>query len=69
MRIIEKINQKNKDIYGDKPVTIAFLGDSVTQGCFECYFDQQGVQTVFDSKSSYPTRVKEILNILYYASD
>lgn len=65
MRIIEKISKKNKDIYGAKPVTIAFLGDSITQGCFECYFDEQGVQTVFDSKSSYPTRVKEILNILF----
>ena len=37
MKIIEKINAKNKNIYENNPVTIAFLGDSVTQGCFECY--------------------------------
>ena len=65
MKIIEKISKKNKDIYGAKPVTIAFLGDSITQGCFECYFDENGVQTVFDAKSAYPARIKEILNTLY----
>lgn len=65
MKIIEKINDKNKKIYEAKPVTIAFLGDSITQGCFECFFDEQGVQTVFETKSAYPTRVKEILNDLY----
>ena len=65
MKIIEKLAAKNKDIYQAKPVTIAFLGDSITQGCFECYFDENGVQTVFDAKCAYPTRVKEILNSLY----
>lgn len=66
MDLIRKLGLKNKDIYGAKPVTIAFLGDSVTQGCFECYFDENNqIQTVFDSKSAYPTKVKEILNILY----
>ena len=65
MKIIEKINEKNKNINQAKSVTIAFLGDSVTQGCFECYFDERGVQTIFDAKSAYPTRVKEILNFLY----
>ena len=65
MKIIEKIKTKNQDIYNVKAITIAFLGDSITQGCFECYFDDKGVQTVFDAKSAYPTRVKEILNMLY----
>lgn len=66
MKIIEKISQKNKDFYGAKSVTIAFLGDSITQGCFECYYDEKGVlQTVFDSKNAYSARVKEILNFLY----
>lgn len=30
MDLIRKLDLKNKDIYGAKPVTIAFLGDSVT---------------------------------------
>ena len=65
MKIIDKIRNKALNLYGENPVTLAFLGDSVTQGCFECYFDEQGIQTVFDVKSSYSTRIKEILNILY----
>lgn len=65
MKIIDKLNAK-QDIYGGEPVTIAFLGDSVTQGCFECYIKADGaIETVFDYKSSYSTRVREILNILY----
>ena len=68
MKLIEKLKKNVKDPYGAKAVTIAFLGDSVTQGCFECYFDDNGVQTVFDAKSAYPTRVKEILNLIYPAA-
>ena len=61
MKIIEKISEKNKNLNQAKPVTIAFLGDSITQGCFECYYDEKGsLQTVFDTNSSYSTRVKEI---------
>ena len=69
MKIIEKISEKNKNLNQAKPVTIAFLGDSITQGCFECYYDEKGtLQTVFDTNSSYSTRVKEILNALYPAA-
>ena len=66
MKIIEKISQSQKDIGGAKPVTIACIGDSVTQGCFECYtVDKEGIGTVFDSASGYPTRIKEMLALLY----
>ncbi|MBR4072948.1 MAG: GDSL family lipase [Clostridia bacterium] len=65
MKIIEKLNAK-QDFYVGKPVTIAFLGDSVTQGCFECYIKNDGgIETVFDYKNAYSTRVREILNMLY----
>ena len=65
MKIIEKLNAK-QDIYGEKPVTIAFLGDSVTQGCFECYIKEDGkIETVFDYKSAFSTRLREMLGILY----
>ena len=65
MRIVEKLNAK-QDIYNAKPVTIAFLGDSVTQGCFECYIkEDKNMETFFDYKSAYSTRVREILNLLY----
>ncbi len=66
MKIIEKISAKNNDIYNANPVTIAFLGDSVTQGCFEVYFQLNGqIQTIFDADNAFSTNVKKILNHLY----
>ena len=66
MKIIELLKQKQSDINGNKAITIAFLRDSVTQGCFECYLTSpDSLETVFDYKSAYPTRVKEMLNFLY----
>ncbi len=39
MKITEKLVARENDRFGKPPVTIAFLGDSVTQGCFECQYD------------------------------
>lgn len=64
MKIVEKLKAK-LDIRGEKPVTIAFFGDSVTQGCFECFIDNGEIGVVFDYKSAYSSRVREMLNILY----
>ena len=65
MKIVEKINLK-QDMYGQKPVTIAFLGDSVTHGCFECYIgDNDSVETELDIKNAYSTHIRELLGILY----
>ena len=65
MEIAKKLSAK-QDMRKHPPVTIAFLGDSVTQGCFECYIKNNGnVETVFDYPSAYSTRVREILNLLY----
>ncbi len=69
MKIIEKIAAKNKDIYGAKPVTIAFLGDSVTQGCFEVYFKLDGnIETIFEPEKAFSNNVKKILNYIYPAA-
>lgn len=66
MKILEKLNAKQQNMYGQKPVTIAFLGDSVTQGCYELYFKENHVlETIFDYGSAYSTRLREILNLLY----
>ncbi len=65
MKIAEKLVAKNNDIYGKAAVTIAFLGDSVTQGCFECYMKTpEAVETVFDSQNAASTKLKNILNYL-----
>ena len=60
MKIFDKINAKIIDRTAE-PITIAFLGDSVTQGCFEYKI----VDTAYDVKSAYSTRLREILNVLY----
>lgn len=65
MEIIKKLTAKQV-MCPNPPVTIAFLGDSVTQGCFECYTKENNqIETVFDYSSAYSTRLREILNILY----
>ena len=66
MKIIEKLSTKNENIYGAEPVTIAFLGDSVTHGCFECFTNEKGqIDTRFDAKSAYSTRLWEMLHTLF----
>lgn len=65
MKVVEKIiaRKSHPDV---RPVTIAFFGDSVTQGCFECYArSETAVGTVFDYQNAYSTRIREILNLLY----
>jgi lysophospholipase L1-like esterase len=66
MKIIEKMASKAADLYSCEGVTIAFLGDSVTQGCFEIYkLPNNGIETVFDKKNSYEMKLFDILATLY----
>ena len=66
MKIIEKLAAKEHDMYGKAPVTIAFLGDSVTHGCFEVYrVGENGLDTVFEAENSYSHKVKTILHTLF----
>ena len=66
MKIVELLKNKNENRRCSAPVTIAFIGDSVTQGCFECYMKTEtAIETVFDYKSAYSTRLLEILHMLY----
>ena len=66
MLIVEKMSLKEKDNFNNGGVTIAFLGDSVTQGCFEIYKKSNGaIETVFDQQNSYEAGVWKILSMLY----
>ena len=66
MKIVEKICKKQQNLSLNPAVTIALLGDSVTQGCFECFTkEDERVETVFDADSSYGSRLKSMLNLLY----
>ena len=66
MKIIEKLIAKQNDPAGAPPVTFAFLGDSVTQGCFESYVNGNGnVQTFFDKNNAYHAHFAKLLALLY----
>ena len=66
MTFVEKIIQKQSDIYSARPITLAFLGDSVTQGCFELYPEEPGnLNVIYDADSVYHNQIKRIFSILY----
>ena len=66
MHIVEKMSIKEHDNLNHGGVTIAFLGDSVTQGCFEIYKKSNGgLETVYDQQNSYEAGVWRILSTLY----
>ncbi len=66
MTFLEKIAQKAQNNYDHSGVLLAFLGDSVTQGCFEVYEKEDGsVETVFDPASAYSRLWQEMFFKLY----
>lgn len=66
MRIIEKMAAKARENQNAPGVTIAFLGDSVTQGCFEVYVKNDGgIDAVYDPRHAYPRQLQDILAVLY----
>ena len=68
MKITEKLRAKANNLIGESPVAIAFLGDSVTQGCFDVYpTSPDSLQTYFDeqnrnTKIIVPTNAVETYN-------
>lgn len=66
MKIIDKLASKQQDVWNEPPVSIAFFGDSVTQGCFEIFQDENSnIETIFDQNAGYPHCVAKILAYLY----
>ena len=66
MKIIEKIIKKQTERAWAKSITIVCFGDSVTEGCFECYINEEGqIATVFERNNSYSVRLQELLTKLY----
>lgn len=66
MKFLQKLSRKNADLYGSEAVTIAFLGDSVTNGCFELYLlNENAFDTVFERHNAYSARLVRMLNYLY----
>ena len=66
MKIMEKIKAKALDNAGCEGITLAFLGDSVTQGCFEIYNKADGnIETIFDKTNAYHKHLADMLAILF----
>ena len=66
MKIVEKMAARQQNNRAYEGVTIAFLGDSVTQGCFDVYVKRDGgIETYFDQKNSYERGVFDLLSTLY----
>lgn len=57
MKILDKIKAKAENNMDFEGVTVAFLGDSVTQGCFEL--------SVFDRRSSYEQYFSDMMASLF----
>ncbi len=70
MKIASLLRAKNGDALNNRPVTIGFIGDSVTNGCFEVMPSinedgTEGIDVVFDAENAYPAKLKKILTTLY----
>ncbi|MBO5220665.1 MAG: hypothetical protein J6C52_14655 [Clostridia bacterium] len=58
MKIIEKFKEKQANLRACRQPCIAFLGDSVTQGCFEIYNNKGRVVTTYYPEDAYSEKVK-----------
>ena len=66
MKIMDKFVDKVDDNYNQSGVTIAFFGDSVTQGCFEVYCSaSEKIETVFDKENAYHAHLQRIFATVY----
>ena len=66
MKIFEKMAQKAKDNFHQEGVTIAFLGDSVTQGCFEIYKkENNAIEAIYDKRHSYEQYLYDMMAHLF----
>lgn len=70
MKITKLLAEKNENPYGKPPVTIGFLGDSVTNGCFEVLpaltaEGEKGHDVTYDPEAAYPAEVRRMLTLLY----
>ena len=68
--VLKKLADKNADAFHHAPVTIGFLGDSVTNGCFEVLpaltdHGEEGIDVVFDPENSYSAHFRRMLLNLY----
>ena len=65
-KVLEKLIARNRDNSGSPPATIACLGDSVTQGCFELFLTgEEKFDAVRMPQYSYCTKLGELLRSVF----
>lgn len=67
-KFVEKLKRRNAEPMKNEPATIVFLGDSVTNGCFEVDFDGSKYLPVFDEENSYTAIFRRMVKALYPAT-
>ncbi len=66
MRIRERIRECARELGQHRPIVIGFLGDSVTQGCFELYrTGEDSIETEFRSGQAYHSKLKGLLETVF----
>lgn len=67
MNIREKIQKKLADAPSEGPVSIAFLGDSVTHGCFEVFEKERPgwIDCVYDQENVYVNRFRKKFEAMF----
>ncbi len=68
MKIAQRIADKCRDPWGHRPVTLAFLGDSVTHGCFEIYRSgENAIDTEYRPSRAYHHQLKQMIEDVFPA--
>lgn len=65
MKIVERIKVVSSSPKENRPIVIGFLGDSVTQGCFELYRTEDSFETEFRSFEAYHAKLKRMLEEVF----
>lgn len=66
MKITEKIRENVEEMGKHRPIVMGFLGDSVTQGCFELYrTGETTYDTEFRSYEAYHHKLKRMLEEVF----
>jgi acyl-CoA thioesterase-1 len=66
MKILQKIKDKSQNPAGMAPVKIAFLGDSVTHGCFEIIDKGDGrIDCIYDHDAVYHHQLKRKIEQIF----
>lgn len=60
-----KIARKNHALNDSRQPVIVCLGDSVTQGCFECYSQNGELRTICEERENYGEKLKRLLQLCF----